>query len=98
MRTRQVLAALAALTVTTPLVGLVSTPASADGSRVFVPVAHLNADHTVTLPLHRGRSGNQTVWFIATEASDSEHAQSWGTSVSSKLLNARGTAAVQTVT
>ncbi len=98
MRTRQVLAALAALTVTTPLVGLVSTPASADGSRVFVPGAHLNADHTVTLPLHRGRSGNQTVWFIATEASDSEHAQSWGTSVSSKLLNARRTAAVQKVT
>ena len=58
----------------------------------------LNADHTVTLPLHRGRSGNQTVWFIATEASDSEHAQSWGTSVSSKLLNARRTAAVQKVT
>ena len=98
MRTRQVLAALAALTVTTPLVGLVSTPASADGSRVFVPGAHLNADHTVTLPLHRGRSGNQPVWFIATEASDSEHAQSWGTSVSSKLLNARRTAAVQKVT
>ena len=32
------------------------------------------------------------------EASDSEHAQSWGTSVSSKLLNARRTAAVQKVT
>ena len=80
------------------VVGLVSTPASADGSRVFVPGARLNADHTVTLPLHRGRSGNQTVWFIATEASDSEHAQTWRTSVSSKLLNARRTAAVQKVT
>ncbi len=98
MRTRPLLAALAALTVATSVVGLVSTPASADGSQVFVPGARLNADHTVTLPLHRGRSGNQTVWFIATEASDSEHAQAWGTSVSSKLLNARRTAAVQKVT
>ena len=98
MRTRPFLAALAALTVTASVVGPVSTPALADDSGVFVPGARLNADHTVTLPLHRGRSGNQTVWFIATEASDSEHAQTWRTSVSSKLLNARRTAAVQEVT
>ena len=98
MRTRPLLAALAALTVAATVAGPITLPASADGARVFVPGARLNTDHTVTLPLHRGRSGGQTVWFIATEASDSEHAQAWGTSVSSKLLNARGTAAVQKVT
>jgi hypothetical protein len=98
MRTRPLLAALAALTIATSVAGLASAPASADGTRVFVPGARVNANHTVTLPLHRGRSGNQTVWFITTEASDSEHAQAWRTSVSSKLLNARRTAAVQKVT
>ena len=98
MRTRPLLAALAALTIAASVVGPASAPASADDSRVFVPGARVNADHTVTLPLHRGRSGNQTVWFITTEASDSEHAQAWRTSVSSKLLNARRTAAVQKVT
>lgn len=98
MRTRPLLAALAALTLAASLGALSSPPASADGSQVFVPGARLNADHTVTLPLHRGRSGQQTVWFIATEASDSGHAQAWGTSVSAKLRNARHTAAVQQVT
>jgi hypothetical protein len=79
--------------------GAVTAASSAqEGAEVFVPGAVLNADHTVTLPLHRGRSGNQVVWFITTEASDSNHAARWGTSVSQKLLNARHTAAVQKVT
>lgn len=72
--------------------------ATGDSARVFVPSATVNADHTVTLPLHRGRSGDQTVWFIVTEASDSTHAARWRSSVSQKLENARGTGAVQHVT
>jgi hypothetical protein len=71
--------------------------AVADGPRVFVPGATLNADHTTTLGLQRGRSGGQTVWFTVTEASDSSHADQWRASVSQKLDNARGTAAVQRV-
>ena len=99
MRTRPVLAAFAALTLAAAGVGLESTASTADGgARVFVPGAVLNADHTVTLPLHKGRSGNQTVWFVVTEASDSNHAEDWRASVSAKLLNARRTAAVQKVT
>lgn len=99
MRARQLLATLAALTLAASGVALGSAPSLAqNGARVFVPGAVLNPDHTVTLPLHRGRSGDQTVWFITTEASDSNHAQAWGTSVSAKLLNARRTAAVQKVT
>ncbi len=99
MRTRPVLAAFAALTLAAAGVGLQSTASTADGgARVFVPGAVLNDDHTVTLPLHRGRSGKQTVWFVVTEASDSNHAEDWRASVSAKLLNARRTAAVQKVT
>lgn len=99
MRLRPLLAATAtaALALPASTVGLVAHPASADRAGTFVPGAQLNPDHTVTLPLHRGRSGNQTVWFITTEASDSNHAQAWGTSVSAKLSNARRTAAVQKV-
>ncbi|HET7399019.1 MAG TPA: hypothetical protein VFJ94_10910 [Intrasporangium sp.] len=62
-----------------------------------MPTAVVNADHTVTLPLHHGRSGGTDVWFVVTEASDSNHASAWGSSVSQKLANAKGTAAVQRV-
>ena len=64
---------------------------------MFVPSAVVNSDHTVTLPLHHGLSGGSDVWFIVTEASDSGHADLWRSSVSQKLANARGTAAVQKV-
>jgi hypothetical protein len=93
------LAALAALTLAAGVVGSQSTASLADGgARLFEPGAVVNADHTVTLPLHQGRSGDQTVWFVVTEASDSNHADAWRASVSAKLLNARRTAAVQKVT
>ena len=98
MRARTVLSGVIAAGLTLP--GFIFGPlASADGGgvRVFVPSAVVNADHTVTLPLHHGRSGTQDVWFIVTEASDSGHAQQWRSSVSEKLANAKGTAAVQKV-
>ncbi len=103
MRTQPLLAAVTAVATTAVLAvagGVATaTPASArgDASRVFVPSAVVNADHTATLPLHRGRVGGQTVWYVVTEASDSNHAAQWGASVSQKLRNARGTAAVQKV-
>jgi hypothetical protein len=99
MRPRQLLTGLAALAIAATGIAVTSSPASAkNGGRVFVPSAVVNADHTVTLPLHRGRSGSQTVWFIVTEASDSGHADTWQSSVAQKLSNAKGTAAVQKVT
>ena len=99
MRTRPLLTSLAAVAVATSTLALASPPAVAQGgARVFVPGATVNSDHTVTLPLYRGRSGNQAVWFTVTEASDSGHAKAWKASVAAKLLNARGTAAVQKVT
>lgn len=82
-----------------PGIVLGGPPASAGGSdiEIFVPSAVVNADHTVTLPLHHGYSGGKDVWFIVTEASDSGHADLWRSSVSQKLRNAKGTAAVQKV-
>ena len=103
MRTQPLLAAVTAVATTAVLAAVgglaTATPASArgDAARVFVPSAVVNADHTATLPLHRGRLGSQTVWYVITEASDSNHAAQWGASVSQKLRNARGTAAVQKV-
>jgi hypothetical protein len=98
MRARSVLSGVIAAGLTLP--GFIFGPlasAAGGGVRVFVPSAVVNADHTVTLPLHHGRSGTQDVWFIVTEASDSGHAQKWHSSVSQKLANAKGTAAVQKV-
>jgi hypothetical protein len=57
----------------------------------------VNGDHSVTLPLHHGVSPSGDVWFVVTEASDSNHADAWKSSVSQKLANARGTRAVQKV-
>ena len=99
MRARPLTAGAAALAATAAAIALTVAPATASGgARVFVPTATVNADHTVTLPLHKGRSGTDTVWFVTTEASDSSHAAAWGTSVAQKLANARGTRAVQRVT
>jgi hypothetical protein len=85
--------------LTLPGIAFGGTLASASGGNgeVFVPSAVVNTDHTVTLPLHHGRSGGADVWFIVTEASDSGHADLWRSSVSQKLANARGTGAVQKV-
>ena len=99
MRVRPLIAGASVLAATAAAVALTVAPATASGgARVFVPTATVNADHTVTLPLHKGRSGTDTVWFVVTEASDSNHAAAWGTSVAQKLSNARGTRAVQRVT
>jgi hypothetical protein len=100
MRVRRLLTTIAVVAVGGSGLALAGTgPATASGGgRTFVPGAVLNADHTVTLPLHRGRSGSQAVWFVVTEASDSGHASTWRASVAQKLANAKGTTAVQRVT
>ncbi len=98
MKSRPLALGLIAVAASASVVGLSASPAAADGgARVFVPSATVNADHTATLPLHRGRSGSRTVWFVVTEASDSNHAATWRSSVAQKLANAAGTSAVQRV-
>lgn len=59
------------------------------GERLFVPSATIESDHSVGLPLHEGRVGSRTVWYIVTEASTSEAAERWRVSRAQKLANAR---------
>jgi hypothetical protein len=66
---------------------LVSTPAQARGDTVFLPSAVEHADHTVTLPLHRGRSTTGDFWYVVLDASTSSAAQRFGSNVSQKLAN-----------
>jgi hypothetical protein len=54
--------------------------------------------HTVTLPIYKGVSGDQRVWFILTDTSDLNEAARLGINWSPKLANALGTAAVQHAT
>src|ERR687889_419263 len=72
--------------------------ADSGSSTRFIRSAVVNADHTVTLPLLRGTSGGQTVWYVVLDASTSTAAAKYGANRSNKLENARGTAAVQKVT
>ncbi len=80
--------ALAALTL-----GAVHAPAqAADSGQVFLPSAVEHADHTVTLPLHRGEADGQPFWFVVLDASTSEAAQKYGVNRSNKLANVRAAA------
>ena len=53
---------------------------------------------TVTLPIFKGTSGGQTVWYVVTDSSNPDDARARGVNFAPKLANALGTAAVQTVT
>src|SRR5262245_6091648 len=86
--------------ITLPVVALLvsaapTTSAPRGDTRVFMDSAHLNADHTVTLPLHEGRVGERRVWYIVTDASTGDAAERFGSNRSQKLAHARGTGAVQ---
>ncbi|MGE3174460.1 MAG: hypothetical protein AB7O97_17650 [Planctomycetota bacterium] len=63
--------------------------------RLFLPAARLHGDGTATLPLHQGRVGERTVWFVVLDASTSDAADRFGSNRANKLRNARGTGAVQ---
>lgn len=76
----------------TPLTAL------ADGGRkLFVKSAVENTDGTVTLPLYRGTSKGQTVWYLLLDSSDGGDADRLGINRAQKLALARGTTAVQKV-
>lgn len=82
-----------------------SIAAVADGGQhigtthFFIPSAQVNADFTqVTLPLFRGTSHGQTVYYVITDSSDRSDAATRRVNYAPKLANAKGTAAVQIVT
>jgi hypothetical protein len=82
-----------ALALTALSVSAVGSPAHAAGTgTVFVPSAVEHADHTVTLPVHRGQAAGQTFWYVVLDASTSNAADRFGVNRSNKLANA-GTAA-----
>jgi hypothetical protein len=81
--------ALAAMALTVSGTALVGPAAQADGGHtVFVPSAVEHADHTVTLPVHQGRAGSGSFWYVVLDASSSSGAQRFGVNVSQKLANA----------
>src|SRR5712692_9681392 len=68
-------------------------------THLFIRSAQLNADFTqATLPLFRGTSHGQTVYFVITESSDRADAAARHVNFAPKLANAKGTPAVQIVT
>lgn len=82
----------------TTAVTATAASASTGGDRtLFIRSAIEHPGDTVTFPLHRGTSHGDSVWFIVLDASNSNAADAFGVNKSQKLENARGTAAVQTV-
>lgn len=71
---------------------------SAEPRRLFVSSAEENVlDDTVKLPLYRGVSQGQTVWYVLLDASDGDAAKKYGINRADKLNNAKNTTAVQKV-
>jgi|RhiMetdeSRZDD1v2_1073273.scaffolds.fasta_scaffold90195_2 hypothetical protein len=81
------------IAVSTTQLGLAS-----GGHTLFIRSAVENPNGTATLPLHRGTSRGQTVYYVMTDASDGNFAQQFGINRSQKLANAANTSAVQKVT
>ena len=78
-------------------VGALASPASADGRTLFISSAVENPGDTVTLPLHRGTSNGQPVYYIILDTSSDSMAAALGVNHSQKLANAANTQAVQKV-
>jgi len=64
---------------------------------LFITSAVEHPDGTVTLPLHKGLSNGQPVYYVLTDTSDGSVAQSLGVNTSQKLANAANTAGVEKV-
>ena len=84
-------------TAATAIATALAFPAQADGRKLFITSAVEHANGTATLPLYRGTSNGQTVYFVILDSSDGNDADTLGVNESSKLGNAIGTGAVQRV-
>jgi len=71
---------------------------ASDGHTLFIQSAVQNANGTVTLPLYRGTSHGQTVYYVMTDSSNGNFSQQFGLNRSQKLANAAGSNGVQKVT
>src|SRR5262249_60218179 len=71
---------------------------ASDGHTLFIQSAVQNANGTVTLPLYRGTSHGQTVYYVMTDSSNGNFSQQFGLNRSQKLANAAGSNGVRKVT
>ena len=92
---RVLLASIGVLALISTAVAAVS--ADTGGRTLFIASAQENADTTVTLPLHRGTSNGQTVFYIVLDTSNGALSSALGVNTSQKLANAANTSAVQKV-
>lgn len=74
-----------------------SAKAGSGDRRLFISRAVEHPDNSVTLPMYRGTSNGEPVWYLLLDTSDGEDAQRLGINRASKLENARGSAAVMKV-
>src|SRR4051794_34253318 len=87
MRVLPPVSALTLALATLSTVALAAPAQAAGHSTLFVSSAVEHADHTVTLPVHRGEADGQTFWFVVLDASTSNAAQRFGVNRSNKLSN-----------
>src|SRR5215467_4868717 len=97
--------ALVAIAIPAGAVAIPASASTADGGscgacpgRLFITSAVEHPNGTVTLPLHRGISNGQPVYYVITDASDGSVASAMGLNTSQKLANAANTAGVEKVT
>lgn len=82
---------LCAITACALVVGVSSVRAQGNHHQLFLTSAVENADFTrVTLPLYRGTSGGNPVWYVITDASSSYWAEQLGVNFAPKLANTTG--------
>jgi hypothetical protein len=67
------------------------------GHTLFMQSAVEHPNLTATLPLHRGTSHGQTVYYVVTDSSDGNFSQTFGLNRSQKLVNAAHSGGVQKV-
>ena len=93
---RSILTTLTAMAAATTLASTFAARADG-GGQLFVKSAVENSDGTVTLPVYKGTSKGQTVYYMLLDSSDGNDADRLGINRADKLANARGTGAVQKV-
>jgi len=97
------LTALIAIAVQAGAIAIPASASTAGGScgvcpgRLFITSAAEHPNGTVTLPLHKGISNGQPVYYVVTDASDGSAAAAMGVNTSQKLANAAGTTGVEKV-
>jgi hypothetical protein len=94
---RRAFTALSTFAATLAIAGALVSPASASSRTLFITSAVEGAGDVVTLPLHRGTSNGQAVYYVVLDTSSDSLADSLGVNRSQKLANAANTQAVQQV-